>query len=221
VAAPAPNAPQTQADSQPQGQQPQPEQPQPAPVQDAKPTAKPVDTPAPAPVTVQPPVAAQAPANAPTGLQRQVPLYRAVETTGTLLHIAAQRGVTHARLNLKPVELGGIEVRLHSTADGVAAKLVADSPEAAKMLDQARDDLKRSLEERNVNLLSLEVSTSNGDQRDNQPAFNAFAEGFGEQARPGRLRNARLRADEAVTETPAPAETNLVLPNGVLVDVLA
>ena len=51
-----------------------------------------------------------------------------------MLHIAAERGVTHARLNLKPVELGGIEVRLQTTPQGISAQLVADSPEAARML---------------------------------------------------------------------------------------
>ena len=78
--------------------------------------------------------------------------------------LAAERGVTHARLNLKPVELGGIEVRLQSTPQGVSAQLVADSPEAARMLTQASDDLRRQLADRNVNLLSLDVSTSS-DQR--------------------------------------------------------
>jgi hypothetical protein len=147
-----------------------------------------------------------------------------VESTGAMIQLAAQKGVTHARLNLKPVELGGIEVRLQSTPDGVIAKLVADSPQAARLLDQAGDDLKRSLEEKNVNLLSLEVSTSTGDQRNDQPGFTAFAEGFGEQTGPGGTRGARrLRStdDTGVVETAGPAETNLVLPNGVLVDVLA
>ena len=112
-------------------------------------------------------------------------------------------------------------MRLHSTPDGVAAKLIADSPEAAKMLDQAGDDLKRSLAEKGVDLLSLEVSTSSGDQREDQAGFAAFAEGFGEQTGPGRSRRARSAADTGLVDAAAPAETNLVLPNGVLVDVLA
>ena len=85
-----------------------------------------------------------------------------------MIQIAAERGVTHARLNLKPVELGGIEVRLRTTPQGITAQLVADSPEAAKLLTQAADDLRRDLEARDVNLLSLDVSTQQRQQQDQQ-----------------------------------------------------
>jgi hypothetical protein len=130
------------------------------------------------------------------------------------------KGVNHARLNLKPAELGGIEVRLRSTGDGVHALLVADSPEAARMLAAAGDDLKRQLEDKNVNLLSLDVSTS--DQRQEQAAgFNA--DGFGDDYRPGASSMGRRGGDETalLMDAPADADTVLVLPDGVHVDVLA
>ena len=110
-----------------------------------------------------------------------MPLSRVVQTTGTMLHIAHERGITHARLNLKPVELGGIEVRLQTSPLGVTAQLVADSPEAARMLSQASDDLRRQLEAHDVTLLSLDVSTS-GDQR--QQASAGGADGYGQHHRP-------------------------------------
>src|SRR5919107_1526085 len=47
----------------------------------------------------------------------------------TLLHVAADRGITRARLALRPAELGGVEVQLSSTAAGITARLVADSGE--------------------------------------------------------------------------------------------
>ena len=150
-----------------------------------------------------------------------MPLYRAVETTGLLLHVAAERGVTHARLNLKPVELGGIEVRLQSTPQGVSAQLVADSPEAARMLTQASEDLRRQLAERDVTLLSLDVSTSSEQRHENAAGgFGAFGDdnyrpGFGSSQRTG------VSDAETVDAAPAAAETTLVLPDGVLVDVLA
>jgi Flagellar hook-length control protein FliK len=139
-----------------------------------------------------------------------------VENTAALLHLAADRGVTHARLNLKPVELGGIEVRLQSTPEGVSAQLVADSPEAARMLTQAGDDLRKQLADQNVNLLSLDVSTS-GDQQQNPARFGADAGGDTGYRGSSRLRPVGL-ADVAA---PAPAESTLLLPTGVLVDVLA
>ena len=205
---------QTQSDAQ---SQEQPSTAAPAPAQAAKPAE------APAPAAPQP-VAAPAPAapiTAPTatGLERSVPLYRAVETTATLLHVAAERGVTHARLNLKPVELGGIEVRLQSTPQGISAQLVADSPEAARMLAQASDDLRRQLADRDVTLLSLDVSTQS-DQR-HEAAAGGGADGFGDQYRPGHSTSSRTHDGEPATEATKPAETTLVLPGGVLVDVLA
>jgi flagellar hook-length control protein FliK len=146
---------------------------------------------------------------------------RVPETTATMIHIAAERGVTHARLNLKPVELGGIEVRLRTTPQGIEAKLVADSPEAAKLLQTAAADLRRDLEARDVNLLSLDVSTQSEQQSNPQAQFGdefGDAQGFGFAG--GRRRNGSTD-DAGLTETAASAETTLVLPNGVLVDVLA
>ena len=107
------------------------------------------------------------PLNAPTGLQRLVPLYTAPETTATMIHIAAERGVTHARLNLKPVELGGIEVRLQHDAAGrlrAARGRFARGGQAAA--SRPADDLRRDLEARDVNLLSLDVSTQSEQQQD-------------------------------------------------------
>jgi flagellar hook-length control protein FliK len=161
------------------------------------------------------PAAAPAPATPP--LERAVPLYRAAYATAALIHIASERGITHARINLKPVELGGVEVRLHSSPQGVSAHLVADSPEAARALTQAGDDLRRQLEARGVTLLSLDVSTSD-DQRRDAPAFGGDANGQGSGS-DGARGDARARA-EAVPAA-APAETTLVLPDGLLVDVLA
>ncbi|MFL6113027.1 MAG: flagellar hook-length control protein FliK, partial [Catenulispora sp.] len=204
------------------GANPQPQPPQPVETQ----TFKPAEPQAQAPVVtttpiIAPPTAPPVAINTPTGIQRLVPMSRVPETTATMIHIAAERGVTHARLNLKPVELGGIEVRLRTTPQGIEAKLVADSPEAAKMLHTAADDLRRDLAARDVNLLSLDVSTQS-DQQQDQPA--QFGDEFGDSQSfgfaGGRRRNGS--ADDAgLTETPAAAETTLVLPNGVLVDVLA
>jgi flagellar hook-length control protein FliK len=145
---------------------------------------------------------------------------RVVENTAALLHLAAERGVTHARLNLKPVELGGIEVRLQSTAEGVTAQLVADSPEAARMLSQAGDDLRKQLADQNVNLLSLDVSTSGDQQQQGAAQFGADAgAGNGFRGSSSRLRPVGLADHDAAA--PAPAESTLLLPTGVLVDVLA
>ena len=227
AAAPQPDAavalpnPGEQASSDtPQQQNPQAGNPGTAAVQQAKPAEAPA-----APTTAQPltatPVAPTVPTPAPAATERAVPLYRAPETAAALIKIAADRGITHAKLNLKPVELGGIEVRLKTSPLGVTAHLVADSPEAAKLLTQAADDLRRDLADRDVNLLSLDVSTQQ--QFKDQQAGQTQADIFGDDYLPGGARSLRvgLQGDAGLTETPAPADTSLVLPNGVLVDVLA
>jgi flagellar hook-length control protein FliK len=144
------------------------------------------------------------------------PLAHAPAAVDALLQLAHERGISRARINLRPVELGGIEVRLHSTAAGITAHLVADSPEAAKLLSQAGDELRRNLEQRDVNLLSLEVSTTADDRRDAPK---------GQTARDADLFRTSVapRGDRAEAEEPAPVQTpiRLELPGGLLVDVLA
>jgi flagellar hook-length control protein FliK len=211
--------------SQPQADQQPSEQPStPAPQTASAPQAKPAEAGAPAPAP-QPPAGAIAPNAAPAmpttpGVQRAVPLSRAIPTTGVMVHLMQDKGINHARLNLKPAELGGIEVRLRSTGEGVHALLVADSPEAARMLASAGDDLRRQLEDKNVNLLSLDVSTS--DQRQEQAA-SFSTDGFGDRYRPGHSSTSAGSAHESalLMETPEVADTVLVLPDGVHVDVLA
>jgi flagellar hook-length control protein FliK len=208
---------QASSDTPPQQQHPQ------APANSAMQTAKPADAPAPAPTT-QPvaqsaPIAQPAPVQPASAPQRAVPLYRAPESAAHMIQLAAERGVTHARLNLKPVELGGIEVRLKTTPEGITAQLVADSPEAAKLLNQAADDLRRSLAERDVNLLSLDVTTQQDYQQ--QQAGSKQADIFGDQLPGQQIRRVGLHGDAGLTESPVAADTTLVLPNGVHVDVLA
>jgi flagellar hook-length control protein FliK len=146
--------------------------------------------------------------------ERAAPLHRAPAAVAALLHVASERGIGRARIALKPVELGGIEIRLQTTAAGVAAQVVADSPEAARLLAQAGDDLRRALEARDVTLLSLEVSTSGEERRES-------ARG-GERA-PDTDRRPHASARSAAAQTPEPATepTVIELPGGLLVDVLA
>jgi flagellar hook-length control protein FliK len=184
---------------------------------------------APVPQTAEAPAAAPAPALAATSsapatptaappvfTQRTAPLHHVPRVVGTLLHVAHGKGISHAKISLRPEDLGGIEVRLQSSPAGVSAHLIADSPEAARLLAQAGDDLRRSLEARDVNLLSLEVSTS-GDQRQNdRPGQAADPDGLTGPSGP----RADGEAGEAALDAPA-AVSVLELPGGLLVDVLA
>jgi flagellar hook-length control protein FliK len=153
-------------------------------------------------------------ATAPT---RAVPLHRAPAAVATLLHVAADRGVTHAKMSLRPAELGGIEIRLQSTSAGVAAQVVADSPEAARMLAQHGEELRRALEARDVTLLSLEVSTSADQQRQ-----SARGEWAGDDSASGSTTPSGTTTGDAESDDePAPTTHTIELPGGLLVDVLA
>ena len=97
--------------------------------------------------------------------------------------------------------------------------MVADSPDAARLLQQAADDLRRSLERHDVTLLALDVSTS-GDDRSAGSA-GAQADLAGDRARELHgLPREHGRDDGQPEEEPVVIET-VQLPDGVHVDVLA
>jgi flagellar hook-length control protein FliK len=145
-----------------------------------------------------------------------VPLSRAAENVEHVLRLAANRGVTHARIALNPESLGSVDVHLRHTSDGLVAHVVAHAPEAVQQLQQAAADLRRQLEGQGVNLLSLDIGQSAGDER----SAGRAGSGFGDD---GSGRNGGQPAGTAADTADAEVTVNstLQLPNGVLVDVLA
>jgi flagellar hook-length control protein FliK len=142
-------------------------------------------------------------------------LHQAAETVEATIRIAAQRGAGHARIALRPAELGGIEIRLRQTSAGLAATVVAEAPEAAQLLQQAAGELRRSLEDQGLQLLRLDVSVA----EDHQAGHGAGAAG---EERPRGRTEGGDAGDAGPEDGPAAeAETAVQLPNGVLVDVLA
>ncbi|HZV72949.1 MAG TPA: flagellar hook-length control protein FliK [Conexibacter sp.] len=188
----------------------------PAPAPTATPTAAPAS-----PTSTQPTQASSASPTPGVGLEH------AVETVRLALRAAADRGVTHARISLTPRELGGIEVHLRQTADGLVARVVAEHTTAAQLLQQAGGDLRRSLESQGLTLLRLDIGAS-GEQGGRAPgdgrglADGASGDGF--EGRAGRNRATTsddpLAALDSTTD-PASSTTTLALSNGALVDVLA
>jgi flagellar hook-length control protein FliK len=138
-------------------------------------------------------------------------LDQAAETVEATIRLAAQRGVGHARIALRPAELGGIEIRLRQTAAGLAATVVAEAPEAAQLLQQAAGELRRSLEDQGLQLLRLDVSVAD----DRTPGRSADPSG---QRPDGGDRHRGEEPAEAMTDDELGAEA-VPLPNGVLIDV--
>jgi flagellar hook-length control protein FliK len=148
-----------------------------------------------------------------------VHISNAAEAVENTIRIASQRGVTHAKLALKPAELGGVEIRLLQTAAGLSATVMADSPEAAKLLQQAGQDLRNSLEAQGVQLQNLDISYSGDESQSAAQAFSELRQGNG-RSQDGRGSGGNDPAvDSDPTDNSQPS--TIELPDGVLVDVLA
>jgi flagellar hook-length control protein FliK len=215
------------------GQQQLPQQPQQGPA-DAQPVAAPaapaqskVEAPQPAignPQAAAPPQAvaapaqpATAPAPAPAPVPAPVPgarLAQAVATVQQIVRISQSNGITQARVQLHPEDLGQINIHLRSTPDGVVAKVVADASQAAAVLRDGGDELRRQLAQQGINLTHFDVGTAGQEQRG-----AAFGNG-GSQQRSSHGNDAENPAPDTPHPTPVD-ETTIALPNGVLVDVLA
>ena len=126
-----------------------------------------------------------------------------------MLRLASARGVTHARIALRPAELGSVDVHIRSTAEGLVARVVAHTAEAVQTLQHAANDLRRSLEEQGLNILNLDIGQS-GERSAGRSGSDAG------DSPPGRV----ARAQPMPMTQPRKAST-LRLPYGVLVDVLA
>jgi flagellar hook-length control protein FliK len=159
-------------------------------------------------------------APAPTPV-RAVPLSRAAEAVENVIRLGSARGVTHARMSLRPADLGGVEIRLQQTAGGLRASVVADGIEAAQVLQQASHDLRRQLEAQGIQLQRLDISFS-GDERSGARSAETRT-GDGERRSPtGNDTDSHATDGGDLTSTDdAVATATLELPDGVLVDVLA
>jgi flagellar hook-length control protein FliK len=140
-------------------------------------------------------------------------LAQAVETVNQVIRISQSSGLTQARVQLHPEELGQIDIHLRSTPDGVVAKVMADASQAAAMLRDGGDELRRQLASQGINLTHFDVGTTGQEQREAT---------FGNQGQQQRGRGGNTQEDaESVASADTTEETTITLPNGVLVDVLA
>jgi flagellar hook-length control protein FliK len=150
---------------------------------------------------------------------RSVPLSRAAEAVENVIRLGSARGVTHARMSLRPADLGGVEIRLQQTSHGLIASVVADGVEAAQALQQAGQDLRRQLEAHGIELQRLDISYS-GDDRSGGRAAEART-GDGERRSPAGNDSHATDGGDLNPNDEATAIAILELPDGVLVDVLA
>jgi flagellar hook-length control protein FliK len=154
-----------------------------------------------------------APAQIPSEPRQGVRLAQAAETVRLTIATASSAGVSHARIALRPAELGGIEIMLSHGPGGLSATVTAESPAAAHALQRAADQLQRSLADQGLSLVRLDIDVA-GD-RSAQSRRD-------DRERSARRGQARAGADDGTDLNPTPTvERTLELPGGVLVDVLA
>ena len=74
-----------------------------------------------------------------------------------MIQTSARTGISRARIDLRPPELGHVEIRLRYGTDGVRATVTASSPAAVQALGSTTGDLKRALEAQGLTVLGLDV----------------------------------------------------------------
>lgn len=104
-----------------------------------------------------------------------------IERIGATVRMATREGVSQARIELRPADLGHVAIRLVQSGDGLRARITADTPAAAQALVQGRGELTQALGALKVSLLGLDIGFSG------QPAPGDGGERFagGAQAQAG------------------------------------
>jgi flagellar hook-length control protein FliK len=148
-----------------------------------------------------------APTLSPSGLAA------AVARVQDLVHLTAARGAARAKLQLHPAELGKVDIDLRTTRDGLVARIAAADGTALEALQQAASELRRSLEERGVALVRLDLELA-ADSRERQP--DRAPDG---QTRTGRTGAGSVDDIDGAADDVTPTTTTL--PADVLVDVQA
>lgn len=87
------------------------------------------------------------------------------DVAGTVIRLAARDGKSTARITLRPVELGEVEIRLRYHAGGVTADVVTESRQAAQLLQNASSELRRSLESQGLTVHWLDVRAGAEERR--------------------------------------------------------
>jgi flagellar hook-length control protein FliK len=160
------------------------------------------------------PAASPAAAQTAPAVAYGVRLAEAAQKVADTISMGTRDGISLARIQLSPESLGTISIRLQQTSDGLIAHVVAEHPEAARMLAQNGDDLRRSLQQNGTTLLRLDIESSDQRRSSAQPqnaSSSAAARGSAEGP------------DEDPGNPVAPADDipTYGLSNAALVNVLA
>jgi flagellar hook-length control protein FliK len=141
------------------------------------------------------------------------------ERVQDLVRIATTRaGNARATLQLRPEALGQVDVQLRTTKDGLVATIAAHDQAGLEALQNAAGELKRTLEDRGVQLHSLDLQLGAGADSgfSNQGDARQASTGQG-----GRSASYGLDGEDAEDELELTISRTPSIPAGELVDVTA
>jgi flagellar hook-length control protein FliK len=88
-----------------------------------------------------------------------VPMQEMIDSIRSTVEMATRQGIARARIELQPQELGHVSIRLSQTAEGLRARVTADTPAGAQALAQGHSELRQSLSSLGVSLLRLDIGS--------------------------------------------------------------
>ncbi len=146
-----------------------------------------------------------------------------VERVADIVRMTAGNGVARARLELHPLDLGTVDVRLRCTVQGLVASISVDRPETLQAVTRAGAELQQQLADRGLNLLRLDISLGAGAPAGQETAGQAGARQDGRagaaSAAPRADAAAEAGDDDLSLSIHGPSVTTLA--PGALVDVRA
>ncbi|QGU89734.1 hypothetical protein GN242_15345 [Erwinia sorbitola] len=78
------------------------------------------------------------------------------------------RGVQKATIRLDPPNMGKVDISIHFESGKLQVQIQAAQPEVARLLQQISNEMRASLSEQNNVQVNVQVSTHNGDSRQQQ-----------------------------------------------------
>jgi flagellar hook-length control protein FliK len=141
-----------------------------------------------------------------------VDLQNAVDAVHATFTMAVRQGQTQARIALSPPSLGTIRISLSQTSSGLVARVVADHPEALRLLQQNGAELRNSLQASGLQVVRLDIGA--GGQNSNRPGGSSET-----TAQAGTRGDGTEETDD--DEQSAALATSPASGSGALVDVMA
>jgi flagellar hook-length control protein FliK len=142
-----------------------------------------------------------------------------IDSIRATIELASAQGINQARIALQPAELGEIRIHLSQSAEGLVARVTADTPAGAQALAQGRSELHQSLSALGTPLLRLDVGAFGQSQTGERDGRTAGEPGFA-----SRSATTSTHEDDGSAETIGelePASPTAGLASGGLVNVLA